>query len=136
MTLSIEEISKIDIREKDEEDLVQSVIDEKRSRFVSPLEIARDDIDTDNIQTPEDEARLQKIIDERVEAERLRREAFLGNTSEDDEEEFEEIAEDDVDAAIEKTDFFASPTEEKVDEVFAPKRRGGRPKGSKNKTTE
>lgn len=82
-TLSIEELRQLDIFEKDEEELVQSVIDSKRAETVSPAEVDTSDINTDLIKTPEDEAQAQAIIDARIAEEKTRRESIAnGDVSE------------------------------------------------------
>jgi hypothetical protein len=67
-TYSITKLRLIDIHEKDEEELIQEILNAKLA--VSPLEQPVYVGDIPDIKTPEEEAKWQKIVDERTAAKR------------------------------------------------------------------
>ena len=61
--MSIERLRLIDIKEKDEEDMVQEIINTKVAASPPVGDVFRGDVP--DIKTPEEEAQWQKVLDER-----------------------------------------------------------------------
>ena len=100
--MPVSSLRSIDVRSVDEEKLVQQVLDEKLSVLPPEREVYTGDVP--DIQTGEDEAKWQKIIDDRRAALRPKgEEAKLEETIASLEEQKEDISLDATDLPVEST---------------------------------